>query len=97
MKRASNENSVGEILKQIISTNKLQSGIDQIAIAEAWKDNMGNGVQRYTQQINFKNQTLYVQLNSSVLREELSYNTSKIINVMNEALGKDLISEIVFR
>jgi predicted nucleic acid-binding Zn ribbon protein len=97
MKRASNENSVGEILKQIITTHKLQAGIDQVAVAQAWKNTMGNGVQRYTTQISLKGKTLYVQLNSSVLREELSHNSSKIIKVINEALGKELIFELVLR
>jgi predicted nucleic acid-binding Zn ribbon protein len=97
MKRGSNENSVGEILKQIITTHKLQAGIDQVAVAQAWKNTMGNGVQRYTTQISLKGKTLYVQLNSSVLREELSHNSSKIIKVINEALGKELIFELVLR
>ncbi len=97
MKRASNESTVGDILKQIITTHKLQAGIDQIDIADAWKNTMGNGVQRYTKQVSLKGKTLYVQLNSSVLREELSHNSSKIIKVINEALGKELVSEIVLR
>jgi predicted nucleic acid-binding Zn ribbon protein len=97
MKRTSNENSVGDILKEIIKTHKLQAGIDQIAVTDAWKNTMGNGVQRYTKQVSLKGKTLYVQLDSSVLREELSHNSSKIIKVINEALGKELISEIVLR
>jgi hypothetical protein len=37
-----------------------------------------------------------VKLNSSVLREELSYGKEKIRAMMNEALGKEEIKKIMF-
>jgi len=40
---------------------------------------------------------LYVQLSSSVLREELSYGREKIIRLLNEELGKNLIDKVVLR
>jgi hypothetical protein len=43
------------------------------------------------------NKTLFISLSSAVLREELSYGKSKIIQMMNEALGKELITKIVLR
>jgi hypothetical protein len=36
-----------------------------------------------------------VKLKSSVLREELSYGKEKIIKMMNEELGENLISKIM--
>jgi hypothetical protein len=50
----------------------------------------------YTQEVTLKGTTLYVKLNSSVLREELSYGKEKIRAMMNEALGKEEIKKIMF-
>jgi len=58
---------------------------------------MGNGVNNYTTAIKLVRDVLYVQLSSSVLREELSYGKEKIIAMLNEALGKDLIKKLVLR
>lgn len=58
---------------------------------------MGNGVNNYTTAIELRNDTLFVSLSSSVLREELSLGKSKIIKLLNEELGKDLITKIVLR
>jgi hypothetical protein len=58
---------------------------------------MGNGVNNYTTDIQLKNDTLYVQLSSSVLREELSYGKAKIIAMLNESLGKEVIKKLVLR
>ena len=58
---------------------------------------MGNGVNNYTTEIELRFDTLYVSLSSSVLREELSLGKSKIIRMINEEIGKELVKKIVLR
>ena len=58
---------------------------------------MGNGINNYTSDIQLKRDTLYIQLTSSALREELSYGKEKIIKMINEELGKDIVNKIVLR
>ena len=96
-KRKRNNLSLGEALKEFISENKLQGGIDKVKVIEAWKKLMGNGVDNYTTAVELRNDTLYVSLSSSVLREELSHGRSKIIQMLNEELGKELIKQLVLR
>ena len=89
--------NISDVLKEFIKDNKLESGIDNVRIVELWKEQMGPGVANYTQQIQLSNKTLFISLSSAVLREELSYGKSKIIQMMNKALGKELITKIVLR
>ena len=96
-KRLSNESSIGDVLKQIIQSNKLQPGMDQVSVKDAWKNLMGNGVNTYTRNVALKGTTLYVELTSSVLREELSYGKDKIIRMINEELGRDVVRDVVLR
>ncbi|WP_296150005.1 DUF721 domain-containing protein [uncultured Flavobacterium sp.] len=96
-KRLNNENSVGDVLKHIIEANKLQTGIDQITVKEAWISLMGNGVNSYTKEVTLRKNTLYVELTSAVLRQELSYGKEKIIRMINEEFRRDVVKEIVFR
>ena len=96
-KRLSNESSISEVLKEFIQLNKLEAGIDKIGVEDAWKSIMGNGVNYYTKNVVLRNSTLYVELSSSVLRDELNYGKQKIISMLNEELRKDLVKEIVFR
>ena len=96
-KRLNNENSVGDVLKHFIEANKLQTGIDQITVKEAWISLMGNGVNSYTKEVTLRKNTLYVELTSAVLREELSYGKEKIIRMINEEFRRDVVKEIVFR
>jgi hypothetical protein len=96
-KRLNNQSSVGDILKQIIEVNKLQSGMDQIDVKDAWRSLMGNGVNSYTKNVVLKGSTLYVELTSAVLREELSHGKSKIIKMINEELRRDVVRDVILR
>lgn len=96
-KRHNDNQSIQDILKEFVQTNNLQSGLDKVDVREAWTKLMGNGVNNYTTAIELKNETLYVKLSSSVLREELSYGTEKIIAMLNESLGKELVKKLVLR
>jgi len=45
----------------------------------------------------FKNSILYVELTSSVLREELNYGKDKIIKMINEELRREVVKDVVLR
>ncbi len=96
-KRLNNQSTVGDVLKQIIQTNKLQPGMDQIEVRDAWKNLMGNGVNHYTKNVVLKGSTLYVELSSAVLREELTHGKSKIVAMINEELKREVVKEVVLR
>jgi hypothetical protein len=96
-KRLNNQSTVADVLKHIIQANKLQPGIDQIDVRDAWKKLMGNGVNYYTKNVVLKVTTLHVELSSAVLREELSHGKSKIIAMLNEELKREVIKDVVLR
>lgn len=98
MSKRHNENlKISDVLKEFVQENNLQKGLDSVNVKDAWVNLMGNGVNNYTTSVKLHQDTLYVELSSSVLREELSYGKEKIIAMLNESLGKDLITKLVLR
>ncbi|OXG08362.1 uncharacterized protein DUF721 [Flavobacterium araucananum] len=96
-KRLNNQSTIGAVLQQIIQVNKLGAGMDQIDVKEAWRQLMGNGVNTYTKNVVLKGSTLYVELGSAVLREELSHGKSKIVKMINDELGREVVKDVVLR
>jgi len=97
-KRNAEQSSIGDVLKDFISSSrKLEKGLDKVSVKNAWHGVMGAAISKYTTNVLWERDTLYVQLSSSVLREELSYGKEKIIRMVNEELGKDLIKKLVLR
>ena len=96
-KRQNEHQNLSEALKGFIKANKLEKGMDKVDAQKAWTKLMGNGVNNYTTSVELKNETLYVSLSSSVLRQELSYGKTKIIKMLNEELGRELITKLILR
>lgn len=94
-KRQNEFHSIEELMNDFISENKLSKGLQKISVEEAWVKLMGQGVASYTQSVSLNGKTLVVRLNSSVLREELSYGKEKIIHMMNEELKSEIISKVL--
>jgi hypothetical protein len=96
-KRQGDHKPISNVLSDFIKSNRLQEGLDKISVNDAWKKVMGKAIMNYTTAVQLDGDTLYVQLSSSVLREELSYGREKIIKMINEELGKDLVEKLVLR
>lgn len=96
-RRKNEEMKLGDLLKSFVDENKLDKGLNQVKIRDVWNNQMGPAIEKYTTDLKLKNNTLFVQLSSSVLREELSYGKEKIIRNLNEEMGQDLISKLVLR
>lgn len=98
MKRNFESKSLKKVIGNLIdNSSKLNSGLNNVKVQGLWKEVMGNNVNSYTNELTLKNSTLYVNLNSSVLRQELSFGKQKIIDLLNEELGEKIIKKIVLR
>ena len=96
-KRFNEEQSMQDVLKSFISHNKLQGVIDKVEVKEVWFNLMGNGVANYTEEVELRKETLYVKLTSAVLREELMFGREKIIKMINEQIGKEVVKTLILR
>lgn len=94
-KRENDSFSIQDLMQNFIKENNLSKGMQKIKVEETWVSLMGPGVANHTTSIRLQNKTLIVQLSSSVLREELSYGKEKIIKLMNEELGSEVISKLM--
>lgn len=96
-KRSFEPQTISEVLGELIDQKKIKIGITRVRVEQAWKTTMGASVSQYTRGVNFRGSTLFVNLNSAPLREELSYEKEKILRHLNEALGGEIISKLVLR
>ncbi|KAA1246463.1 DUF721 domain-containing protein [Aquimarina sp. RZ0] len=97
MARQNDHQLLSDVLKEFVSKNKLQKGLDKVEVRDAWEQIMGPAITKYTRNVKLDRDTLYIELTSSVLREELSYGKEKIIYNLNEAMNRDLIKKLVLR
>lgn len=94
-KRENDSFSIQDLMQSFIKENNLSKGMQKIKVAETWSTMMGPGIATHTTSVKLQNKTLIIALNSSVLREELSYGKDKIIKMMNEELGDEVITKLM--
>lgn len=62
-----------------------------------WNEVLGEGVSKYTRNVYFRRNILYVQLSSAVLRAELLMNKKGLIDKINEYAESPVVKDIVLR
>ena len=95
--KKTNEQSLKDVLKDLVETYRLKSKLNQTRINSLWEKLMGNSISRYTKEIKVRKNKLYLTIESAPLRQELSFGRDKIKRMLNEELGEDYIHEVVIR
>lgn len=88
---------LNEILDEILRQNNLDIGLDGARARQAWKESMGEAVDKCTIALYFDKGALHVKLSSSVLRNELFMNRSRLIERLNAHIGCPVIKNIYFK
>lgn len=96
MKRKDAE-QIGDIIKNLLHAEKLDGKMNELRVAELWADIVGPGINRYTVSRYVKGGVLVVHLSSAVLRNELMMGRSILVKRLNDAVGSNVITDIIFR
>lgn len=91
------EYSLGEALKDFLNKSRLKGDIQALQIDDVWEEIMGKIVARYTDKLQIIGATLFISTSVAPLKHELLYQREKIMQRVNEKLGKNVIKEVVIR
>jgi len=91
------EYSIAEAIKQFLDQSRIKGSIQALQIEEAWEQIMGKTIARYTESIRIIDKTLFITTTAGPLKQELIFQKEKIKLRVNEALGKNVISEVIVK
>ena len=97
MKRKSNQQSLGDVIKDFLRESGWEQKLDEVKIITEWDKLLGASLTKYTDEVFISNKKLHIRLNSSTLRQELSYQRSELVKKLNDAVGKEVIVDIVLK
>ena len=86
---------LADIIKEFYELHKGNAYLDEMKVINLWGKVVGPFIASHTIDLSIKNHTLFVRVDSDVLRNELSYSKSLLMRNLNEEVGKDVVEEIV--
>lgn len=94
--KKTNEILLKDAISAFLKDNNLESKLNETRIISAWEGVVGKLISRHTNQMYIKDRILYVKVDSAALREELSYQRSKLVKKLNHADGIEAIDDLKF-
>jgi hypothetical protein len=89
------EYSLGDALQKFLDESRLKGSVQALRIAEAWEQIMGKTIAKHTDKLQIFGDKLIISTSVAPLKQELNYQKDKIILRVNEALGKQVIKEVI--
>ena len=93
MKEFTIKQAIDEFLNQQNMTDQIYS----VRLNDIWERLMGKTISMHTLEIRLRKGKVFIRLDSSVLREELTYAKQKIIQLLNRELQTNIVEDIIFQ
>jgi|LauGreDrversion4_2_1035121.scaffolds.fasta_scaffold277157_2 predicted nucleic acid-binding Zn ribbon protein len=97
LKKPNHEFTLGEALEDLLSSKRIKKGLTEALIKQQWPQIMGDAIAKHTTAMYFKEGVLTLYCNSSVIKNELRFHKDKAIQLINEALKDNAVSEIIIK
>lgn len=92
-----NQRTIKQAIDELLHTYRLDGKMAELKLISSWEKIMGSMISKHTTDIFISNKHLFVKLDSAALRQELSYGREKIVKMLNEAAGGQVIEQVVFQ
>ncbi|RZT93466.1 uncharacterized protein DUF721 [Ancylomarina subtilis] len=95
--RRSKTQKIEELVKIVLKEQGLDVKLKELELIKAWEVVIGKNVANATTNLYIKNRKLYVQLRSSIIRNELMLIKTGLIRALNNEVDAQIIDDIVVR
>jgi predicted nucleic acid-binding Zn ribbon protein len=95
--RKTNTQKLGDAVKEMLHLNGIDEKMDEHQLIRSWEKTVGPLISKHTTEIFISGKKLFVKVDSSPLKQELSYSKTKLMKNLNEQVGKVVIEEIVLK
>ncbi len=95
--RKSNAQPLSDVLKEYVRSMNFERKLREVDVVASWEALLGKTIAHYTRNVYLSKKILYVELSSSVVKNELVMMREKIKERLNEQAGEEMVEKIVFK
>ncbi|MGN6511159.1 MAG: DUF721 domain-containing protein [Chitinophaga sp.] len=90
--------SMGDALREYLNKSRFKPRLMEVRIQENWEQVVGKTIARYTESVQlFEGSKLVITTTVAPLKQELNYSKDRIMKLVNDMLGEDIVKEVMIR
>jgi predicted nucleic acid-binding Zn ribbon protein len=94
--RKTNDKTLKEAIEQMLNVYKIKRRFDETGVINFWPELVGKSVANRTKELFVRDKKLFLRIESSVIKHELTLMRTQIIQKINEEAKSVLVEEIIF-
>lgn len=94
--RGNNTSTIGAALKRLLREYNIQGKYDEAKLISSWGRLMGKPIASRTRKIFIQDRKLVVELTSAPLKHELTIGKKKILQILSDEFGENIVDDVTF-
>ncbi|MFZ9981300.1 MAG: DUF721 domain-containing protein [Cyclobacteriaceae bacterium] len=94
--RQKGTNHIGSAIRKMLESYNLTRKFDEASLMEAWPRLVGPLISKHTTKLNIRDKVLFVRLDSPGVKHDLRFSKAKILEILQQEYGSDLVGDVVF-
>jgi ribosomal protein L22 len=95
--RRNETRNISDLLRQFTRESPYSQKMMETKLINSWSTVLGAGIANATNNLRIDDRTLYVRIESPVMRHELFMMRTRIMEALNSCVGAKVITNIIFR
>jgi predicted nucleic acid-binding Zn ribbon protein len=95
--RRNETRKLSDLLSEFRHQPNLEKNLSEAQLINNWSVLLGPAISNSTRNLLIQNRTLFVSIDSAVMRHELFMIRSQILLALNKSVGSKVIDQIVFK
>lgn len=95
--REGNEQPLKDLIQGYLKENKLGKQLKEANLVADWEKIAGALIARHTHKMYVNQGKLYLYVDSAPLKQELHFQRSRLVQLVNEHCGEGFIDEVIVR
>jgi predicted nucleic acid-binding Zn ribbon protein len=88
------DNLLKELISDILRRNGWEHRYQEMEVLRCYREVVGEVIWKKTRESRLHGKTLVLKMDSGPLKQELSYQKTKLIDAINELIGNDAIEKL---
>ena len=86
--------SIKDLIDRVLEDDNVRDKARAQHVCYLWPEVVGPGINRYTTRRYVNNGILHVHISSASLKNELMFNRTRLVQLLNQAVGCEVITDI---